>query len=567
MENILRIDLTTMSMKKEKADGKMRRLGGRGLVSVIIHNEVNPLSHPLSADNKIVIAPGLLAGTYLSSANRLSVGAKSPLTEGIKECNSGGIVAFKLGRLGIKAVILEGKLSDEKCSIIKIDNTGITFEDGGDIKGLDTYSSAKRLFERYGKKAGLMIIGPAGENRLPIASINVVDMDGEPCRILARGGLGAVMGSKGVKAIVIDDENVEYGAEKSNAGKDIIKRFAGELKKNPVTGDIFPNYGTANTMIGVNALGGLPTRNFSSGCFEDSEKIDGRALHDTIIARKGAGMTTHGCMPGCVIRCSNKFADSDGNLIVSSLEYETLCLLGSNIGIGDLDQIAILNRICNEVGIDTIEAGAALGVMAEGGLMEFGNCSQAKKLLEEVGKGTPLGRLVAGGCYICGKVLGVERVPAVKKQSMAAYDPRVIKGTGVTYATSPMGADHTAGNTVGSHSDSLSAEEFIEISKNMQINTVILDSLGLCIFTARVTLAHPDLMLDMLEAMCHWRTSIEELSDMAKETINMERSFNLRAGISEENDSLPDFMSKEKLYPTDLVFDIDNEKIKSVFKN
>lgn len=406
-----------------------------------------------------------------------------------------------------------------------------------------------------------MIIGPAGEMKLPSASINVTDIDGEPCRVAGRGGLGAVMGSKGIKAIVIEDGSVI--PKKIEGSNEIIKRFAEKLKENPVTGEIFPKYGTANTMIGVNILGGLPTRNFSWGSFEESEKIDGKALHNTIITRKGEGMTAHGCMPGCIIRCSNKFADKEGNLVVSSVEYETLCLLGSNIGIGDLDQIAVLNRICNETGIDTIEVGAALGVLAEAGLMEFGDYSRAKELLKEIGKGTPLGRLLGSGCYVCGKVFGVERVPEVKKQSMAAYDPRVIKGTGVTYATSPMGADHTAGNTVGSHSDMLSSKEFVEMSKDSQINTIILDTLGLCIFTARVTLSQPELILDMLKTFRNWQTSFEELREMGKKIILMERDFNRKAGI--ENDRLPSFMTREILSPSNAIFDITYDEVKSVF--
>jgi len=558
---IIRIDLSTLTIKEEEAPEEYKYLGGRGLTSTILLREVDPTCHPLSEENKLVIAPGLLAGTFLSSSNRLSVGAKSPLTGGIKESNSGGVVAYKLARLGIKAIILEGKLKKENELIgIKIDKNGVSFEDLSYLKGCTVYYSAEKLFEKYGRNVGLMIIGPAGEMKLPAATINVTDVDGEPCRTLARGGLGAVMGSKGIKAIIVDDSDVKV--ETNEKIKTVIRKFALALKENPVTGESLAKYGTAGTLMIVNNLGGLPTRNFSQGTFEKAENISGETLYETISKR--GGMPSHNCMPGCVIRCSNKYVDENGKPIVGSLEYETLCLLGSNLGIGSLDQIAILNKLCNDYGVDTIEIGVTLGVLAEAGLMEFGDFERAKELIEEIGKGTPLGRLIGSGATVCGKVFGVERVPVVKNQGMAAYDPRVIKGNGVTYATSPMGADHTAGNTITMNVDHLDPKGKIEISRDLQIITAVFDSLGLCIFTMRVVLQHPELLEEILEAF-GWKTTFEELKQVSKLILLREREFNRRAGFTKAHDRLPEFMKKEPLPPHNVVFDIDDKELDRVF--
>lgn len=568
MHRIIRINLSKMTIKEEEIPVEYKYLGGRGLTSSIVSNEINPLCHPLSEENKLVIAPGLLAGTYLSSSNRLSVGSKSPLTGGIKESNSGGTFAYKLARLGIKAVIIEGKIKreDDVSIIIKISNNGIFFENNPPLRHCNTYDSAERIRKYYGNKVGIMVIGPVGEMKLPTATINVTDVDGEPCRVCARGGLGAVMGSKGIKAIIVDDGNIKSGNLKNNEKiREVIKKFAHNLRENDVMGNIFPKYGTAITLTNMNNLGGLPTKNFSLGQFEEAGKIDGKALYETITRRGGEGRITHNCMPGCVIKCSNKYSDENGKLIVSSLDYETLCLLGSNLLIGDLDEIAILNRLCNEYGIDTMEIGAALGVLAEGWLFDFGDFEKIKSLIEEVGKGTPLGRLIGSGCVVCGKAFGVERVPAVKNQGMAAYDPRIIKGNGVTYATSPMGADHTAGNTIISNVDHMEAKGKVELSREAQLDAVIMDTLGFCIFTARVILEKTELIEEAVEAICGWKTTFGKLQKIAMTILKKERKFNKKGGFTKAHDRLPEFLKKEPLLPNKQRFDVKDEEMDKIF--
>ncbi len=560
-KKIIEIDLTEKHIASLYAPDEFKMLGGRGLTSTIISREVKPSCHPLSADNMMVIAPGLLAGTVLSSSNRLSAGAKSPLTGGIKESNAGGNVAFKLGRLGIQAVKIKGKPVDGNALVgIKIDRKGVQFEDLSFLKGCRVYEAAERLFKKFGKRAGFIITGPAGEMKMPAACLSVTDPEGEPCRNLGRGGLGAVMGSKGIKAIIVDDGGIDTTHDSAKEKKKtIIKKFAGMLREHPVTGEKFPKYGTAMTLSAVNSLGALPTRNFRQGNFERAVAIGAEALHDTIVRR--GGVHAHACMPGCVIRCSNKYVDENGDAVVGSLEYETLCLLGSNIGLADLDQVAHLNRLCNEIGIDTMEIGTAMGVLAEAGVVEFGDFEGIKEIVEAVGNGTPMGRLLGAGAAVCGKVWGVERVPVVKSQGMAAYDPRAIKGIGVTYAMSPMGADHTAGNAITLAVDHLDPAVQLEPMRDLNLKTMVLDSLGLCVFTGRVSLEQPQLIQEICMAYFGEITTFDDLMKVAGSCLKAEKEFNEQAGLSRLHNRIPDFMLKEKLAPHHSVFDIPDKEL------
>jgi len=562
-KKIYRVDLSARTVREGRLEGEHARLGGRGLTSKLILEETDPLCHPLSSENRLFIAPGMLAGTALSNSNRLSVGAKSPLTGGIKESNSGGVVAYKLGRLGIGAIVLEGRAEPGDLLGIRIDREGVRFEDLDELRGQRIYACADRLRERYGDKVGLMLVGPAGEMRLSAACISVTDPEGEPCRNIGRGGMGAVMGSKGVKALIVDDTGAPSPLKDKPGARKSIKRFAELLKQNEVTGHLFAEYGTARTLTIVNGLGGLPTRNFSEGVFERADRLGGEALNRTITDR--GGMAAHACMPGCLIRCSNKYVDESGEPIVGSLDYETLCLLGSNIGIGDMDQVARLNRLCNEVGLDTIETGAALGVLAEGGLLRFGDFERAKQLLEEVGEGTPLGRMVGSGSAVCGKIFGVERVPEVKNQGMPAYDPRVIKGNGVTYAKSPMGADHTAGNAITAQTDHTDPSDKVEISRNLQVFTTVLDILGLCLFSGRAVNLDASVIEEFIQHYLGWKTSFDALREMARGVMKAEREFNRRAGLGDAHDRIPGFMKREPLPPVGTVFDVDQEQLDAFF--
>lgn len=567
VNKIYRVNLTQKSVSCETVKEKYKLLGGRGLTSTIVSEEVIPTCHPLSEKNKLVIAPGLISGTALSSSNRLSVGAKSPLTGGIKESNSGGNVSLKLARLGIKAIIVEGNISkSDKPVLIKVSSSGIEIEDASFMEGLNAYPATEKIKEKYGNKVGIMVIGRAGEFMLATSQINVTDKDGLPGRSLGRGGLGAVMGSKKVKAIIVDDSGATNKYQQDEKLKELIKTFAHRLKADKVTGDYFGKYGTARNILLINELKGLPTRNFSSGVFENAKDISGEKLYELISERVGESKSVHACMPGCVIGCSKEFYGEEGELVCQSFEYESICLLGSNIGIKNLDQVAELNALCDDIGIDTIETGVALGVLTEAGLFKYGDFESYRSAIKEVDKGTTLGRLVASGSETCGKVFGVIRVPAVNGQGMAAYDPRVVKGLGVTYATSPMGADHTAGNAIVMPVDHRDAGIAVKNSREAQINFTLQDMLGMCILAGRVTMTVPNIVEDMVEIMTGHRVSFEELKKYALGIIKLEREFNKNAGIGDKKYRIPDYMTEEKLEPTEEVFDVDANEMNNIFK-
>jgi len=564
---IYRINLTTGAITKEDMPERWKRLGGRALTSAIVAQEVPPICWPLGADNKLILAPGLLAGTGASSSGRLSVGAKSPLTGTIKESNVGGSPASKLARLGIKALIIEGRAPRKQWYVLKVAKDGLALLDATDLKGFSVYDTVARLLTEHGRKVAVLAIGPAGEMLLSAANIGVTDVDGVPARYAGRGGMGAVMGAKGLKAIVMDDAGGSAPAlADAKLFRQTARRYAQALRENPTTGKSLPVYGTSVLVSIINELGGLPTRNFSSGAFEKADRISGETLHDLIVAR--GGKTTHPCMKGCVIRCSNVFLDEEGQERTRGFEYESIVLLGSNCGIGDLDALARLNRSCDEYGLDTMEMGVTLGVIMEAGLIEFGDADGALALLEEVGKGTPLGRVLGHGAAVTGRVFSVARVPVVKGQAISAYDPRVLKGIGVTYATSPMGADHTAGNALPGtvlpgvgKLDTTQREHQVELSRYLQQLAAIFDSVGLCWFSRGAILADDSLLLDMLKGRLGYEFSMEDLWAMSRETLRRELAFNRATGFGLQDDRLPDFFLTETLPPLDLTFDISDDEL------
>jgi aldehyde:ferredoxin oxidoreductase len=315
------------------------------------------------------------------------------------------------------------------------------------------------------------------------------------------------------------------------------------------------------------SFGAVPVRNFSAGQFKNLEKINGDTMRDTILARGGDGDTSHACMPGCVIRSSNCFPNPEGKKIVSPLEYETIGLVGTNLAIDSLDTIAELNREMNDLGVDTIELGAALGVAAEAGLMEFGDGKRAMELLQEIRQGTPLGRVLGQGAATVGKVYSTSRVPVVKGQAMSAYDPRAIKGTGVTYATSPQGADHTCGLTIRAKLDHLDPKGGqVEASIAGQLNTAGYDTLGACMFSGfGFSTAPPDTIRDLVKGQHGIDLGEEPLKTLGRETLKLEREFNKAAGFGAADDRLPEWMTLEPLPPTNAVFDVPAEDLDHIF--
>jgi aldehyde:ferredoxin oxidoreductase len=419
--------------------------------------------------------------------------------------------------------------------------------------------------EKYGDHVAIALIGPGGEMRLAAAGIQNLDKDKVPSRIAARGGLGAVMGSKGLKAIVID---AKAGEKAPIAHLDAFRAAQKEYNKALIAHPqvkVYADYGTAAMPRMSNGFGALPTRNFSEGTYEDVEKISGETMRELLLQRGGESETTHACMAGCTIRCSNIFGGEDGKAIVSPLEYETIGLLGPNLSIPDLDAIARMCYQINDIGLDTIDIGAALGVAAQAGLMQFGDSVRAMELIEEIREGTPLGRILGNGAAITGRVLGVEQVPAVKGQAMSAYEPRAIKGTGVTYATSPQGADHTAGLTIRAKIDHLDPAVQVEVSRKAQINMAGYDTLGACIFAGFGFAVAPNTIRDLLNARYDWEVGADILQVLGMESLKLEREFNAGAGFTPADDRIPEWMTRQPLPPHNAVFDVLDHELDGLF--
>jgi len=565
MKKILRINTNSNDINFEEVSEEYNKLSSRALISKVLTNEVKPTCDPLGKYNKLIIAPGYLAGTTVTCVNRISIGAKSPLTGGIKESNAGGNTAYKLGKLNIKAIILENTPDNNETKILYISKDNTEIVEFPKIKNAGVYKSAEILKEKYGEKIGLILIGPVGEKMYVNSGISNTDNDGSPSRFSARGGLGAVMGSKGIKAIVIDDENASTPDIKDkNTFKDIQKQITNLVINNEAVANSYTKYGTSNLVDLINEMGALPTHNFSKGKFEQANNVSGKKLYELIEERKGEGKHSHACMPGCLIKCSNVFADKDGNTIVSPIEYETIGLLGPNCGIGSLDTIGKLNYKCNDLGLDTIETGGAIGVLMEAGVIDFGDETGALNLLEEVKKDSYLGKIVASGAGNAAKVMGVKRAPISKNQTMASYDPRGIKGLGVTYASSPMGADHTAGQTLRADVEHTKPEGQVEASKNAQINNAIHDSIGTCFFVGGAIKGKIELLASLITAMTGNEYTIDTLKNIAKDTLLREKDFNKNAGLTSAYDRLAEFFYEEENPDVSTVFDVKDEDIKKV---
>jgi aldehyde:ferredoxin oxidoreductase len=578
MDKILRINMGAAGGPKATVTpvGDYAGLGGRAMTSGIVSKEVPPLCHPLGEDNKLVIAPGMLSGSTAAMSGRLSVGCKSPLTGGIKEANSGGQPSQMLARLGYAAIVLEGKPKEGALYKVFINKDGVKITSADNLKMLGNYDTVEKIKAEFGDKIGVISIGPAGEMKMSAASVACTDMELRPTRHAGRGGTGAVMGSKGVKAIVIDDTGMKMRSPKDpEAFKDATKRWVEGLRKHPVTGQGLPAYGTNVLTNVINEAGGYPTKNFMWGRFETCSKISGETQAAVENERGGAGSATHGCHRGCVIRCSGTYYNKDGHYLTKQPEYETVWAHGGNCGIDDLDSIAMLDRLDDDFGLDTIEMGATIGVAMEAGLAKFGDAQAAINLVKEVGKGTPLGRILGNGAAVTGKVFGVERVPVVKGQSMPAYDPRGVQGIGVTYATTTMGADHTAGYAVatnilgvGGKVDPLKPEGQAELSRNLQIATAAIDSTGMCLFIAFAIMDQPDTfqaLLDSINAFFGLKLTADDVTALGKSVLKKERDFNAAAGFTSKHDRLPDFFKKEALPPHNITFKVTDKDLDSVF--
>ncbi len=559
---LLRVSLTDLSVSQEEAPGEYALLGGRALTSRIILNEVPPACDPLGPDNKLIMAPGLLGATAATTSGRTSFGGKSPLMGGCKEANGGGTLGHRLSRLGIKAVVLEGAPSDDVWRVLRIDGSGGRLEPAPeDLIGKGTYETVERLLGENERTTSVVCIGPAGERQLGAASIAVNDPEGRPTRHAARGGLGALMGAKRLKAIVVDDggaKNVE--AADKQAYRELVLGFSKTTLDDPRTNNMSAT-GTAGVLGYVNRdkIASLPTRNHHLGTFAGAENLSGQRIAELAPDRGGKMLP---CMAGCIIKCAILFNDEEGEHITTALEFETITLLGSNLEIDDLEAVAKMDRLCDDIGLDTIDTGNAFGVAMEAGVAAFGDWQAAIKLFDEIRGGTELGNLLGSGVVAVAKHYGIDRVPAVKGMGLPAWEPRTLKAMGITYATSPQGADHTAGLVTAR---GVTDETYLQASRHEQVLQAAVDSVGLCQFSnppaedmAKLVSAQHGVSWDTDHAMA-----------LGRQCLLDERAFNQKAGFGRDADEIPEFLRTEAIATSDgdSVFDLPDELLDTFWED
>jgi aldehyde:ferredoxin oxidoreductase len=548
------IRLSDRAITTRELHGEAIVKAGRYLIARTLVDLGAATVDPLGPANPLIFSAGPFAGTSFSNANRTSVGCKSPLTGGIKEANGGGTFAYGLGQLRIAGLTLLDASPDWVVLHVKKDG-GVDFDDARPYLGKGNFEAAAMLKAAYGKKIAFALCGPVGEYLGLIAGIAYTDKDGRPSRLSARGGVGAVMGSKKVKAIVLDLDKIPPFEDPKKVTA-AIKDYSKMLLADGVVTNFYAKIGTMGMADLQNVLGGLPVRNFSAGQLADVKagekfKMGGEYISQLNTSR--GGEHTHACMPGCVIQCSNVYHDAAGKEVVSPVEYETLGLLGSNCGLTEPDDLAQLNFVANDLGVDTIELGGMIGVLMEAGLGAFGDVKFMTDCLAEIRRGTPQGRLWAQGTARVGAHYNVRRVPVIKKQAISAYDPRVVEATGISMMATAQGADHTAGNLPRLKTREMDLDALLAQSLTAQTNCAATDSLGLCIFGRTVTEPNTEWLANAINAAHGTSLTRDFFAELGRETLRLEREFNRRAGFTENDDELPEFFYREPLSPTNHV--------------
>ena len=561
MPSIIRVNLNDLSVSREEAPGDYALLGGRALTSRIVLNDVDPACDALGAASKLVFAPGLLGGTAATTSGRTSFGGKSPLMGGCKEANVGGTLGHRLSKLDVKAVVVEGAPRDDVWRVLRIDASGARLEPAPEgLAGLGTYETVARLLDgdpdgRSVRTTNVACIGPAGELRLGAASIAVNDPEGRPTRHAARGGLGALMGAKRLKAIVVSDEGTRpVEAVDRDAYRKLMLGFSKTTLEDPRTKNMSA-FGTAGVLKFVNReqVASLPTRNHRLGTFAGGEKISGQTIEAQAGERGGKMLP---CMAGCVIKCAILYNDANGDHLTTALEFETLTLLGANLEIDELDAVARMDRLCDDLGLDTIETGNAFGVAMEAGVAAFGDWQAALGFFDEIRAGTELGRLLGNGTLAVARHYGIERVPAVKGMGLPAWEPRTLKAMGITYATSPQGADHTAGLVTAR---GVTNETYLKASRQEQVLQAAVDSAGLCQFSNPTA----EDMARFVSAQHGVAWSPDDVLALGRQCLLDEREFNRAAGFGRDAGELPAFLRSEPIDTAEgpAVFDLPDELI------
>jgi aldehyde:ferredoxin oxidoreductase len=568
-KKILRVNLTEGNCTSEPLNMKWAAeyMGQRGLATKYLVEEIDPKVDPLAPENKLIFATGPLTGTAASTGARYSVVTKGALTGAIACSNSGGYFGAELKFAGWDMVIFEGR--SEKPVYLHIYNDQAELLPADDLWGKSVWETDKLLHKRHqDPQLRVAAIGKAGEEGILFACI-VNDLH----RAAGRSGVGTVMGSKNLKAVAIRGTQ-GVGVKDPQRFMQVTMEKKQLLAENAVTGQGLPTYGTQVLMNVINEVGALPTRNADEVQFEGASRISGEAMHEPRGSEGKPNLVTNQACFGCTIACGRiARVDKEHYTVVNrpeywgasgGLEYESAWSLGADTGIDDLDALTFANFICNEQGFDPITFGATLAAAMElyrmgvitdadtGGIpLEFGSAEALTKMVELTAVGEGFGRILGlGSKRMCEKYGHPELSMSVKGQEFPAYDPRGIQGMGLTYATSNRGACHLRSYTVSSEilgipekTDPLVTEGKAGLVKAFQDATAAVDSSGLCLFSTfawSLDDFHPQ-----LDAACEGDWDLNRLVEIGERIWNMERQFNLAAGFTGKDDTLPQRLLKE----------------------
>lgn len=566
----VRVNARTCSVVREDMKEEYKLLGGRALIAQFMTDEVNPWCEPMGRDNKMVFCTGIFAGTSVGTAHRLSVGAKSPLTGTIKESNAGGTFATYLANHGIRMLVLEDMPETDDWKIVKIDaNSEVRLIPAVDYLGLSTYAVVNKAKAEYGDDVSVIAIGKSGEMQYKNAGIAVTEFgEGHPCRLAARGGLGGLMGTKQIKAIIMEKAAHRYKPDIADpeAFKERVQLVNQAMVEGAKTSPL-AQIGTNSITAASGPQGVLPVKNFSGEISKNYEGLSPATFMENLAGRGGKNRV--GCQAGCPVKCSNTYHGKDGKYLTASLEYETIALCGANLDITDLDRVAEIDRFCDEFGVDTIEVGATLGVIMDTGKIAWGDADAVMALLKEMEEGTEFGRLMGQGTESVGKHLGAKRIPTVKKQAIAGYDPRNCKSLGITYSMSTQGADHTFSSSFGAAPSIVdNTNRFFQpyVAQLLANLTAFVDSSICLIAVGALGLPGLELLPGVLAAMHGIEFTMEDLTAYAAKVIMTERAFNKAAGFTVEDDKLPQFFYNEVSKATGAVFDVTEEEMQATLK-
>ncbi|MBF8272181.1 MAG: aldehyde ferredoxin oxidoreductase [Magnetococcales bacterium] len=562
---ILRVNLTEGSCTSEPVNMAWAAdyLGGRGLGSKYLVSEVDPGVDPFSPDNKLIMATGPLTGTPASTGSRYVVITKSPLTGTIACSNSGGFFGAELKFSGWDMIIFEGRAKSPV--YLHIENDQATLESADDIWGKSTWETEGWIKKRHqDPQLRIASIGPAGENRVLFACV-VNDLH----RAAGRSGVGAVMGSKNLKAVAVRGTLGLDTIKDMPRFMDVVGQGKVALAENAVTGKGLPTYGTQVLMNVINEVGALPTRNHRQVQFEHADQVSGEAMHEPRKRDGKPNLIANAACFGCTIACGRiSKVDKDHFSVKTKpefwgasggLEYESAWALLPNTGVSDLEAGTYVNSLCNYYGMDPISFGvtvsAAMELFEVGAISEantggiklgFGSAEALVAMAELTGKGEGFGReLGMGSKRLCARYGRPELSMSVKGQEFPAYDGRSLQGIGLNYATSNRGACHVRGYTVASEvlgipvkTDPNATEGKAGLVKAFQDITATWDSTGLCLFTS-FAWGMPEVSMQ-LDAALEGQWPVERLMEIGERIYNMERDFNLRAGLTGKDDTLPD---------------------------